>query len=52
VSDPQVKEHTWAGLRPPHTYVADVQLGLHVGSEKLGWGLLQQLLPVMSDMFF
>jgi hypothetical protein len=25
------KEHTQAGSRPPHTYVADVQLGLYVG---------------------
>ena len=27
----QTKEHTRAGTRPLHTYVADVQLGLHMG---------------------
>jgi hypothetical protein len=33
------KEHTWAGPRPPHTYIADVQLGLHVGPEQLEQGI-------------
>ena len=32
-SEPPTKEHT--RTRPPHTYVADVQLGLHVGPEQL-----------------
>ena len=27
------KEHTWAGPRPPSTYTADVQLGLHMDPE-------------------
>jgi hypothetical protein len=40
------KDHTWAGPRPPHSYVADVQLGLYVGPEKLEQGLSQKLLPV------
>lgn len=31
-TEPPTKEHTWAGPRLPCTYVADVQLGLHVGS--------------------
>ena len=45
-SEPPVKEHTRATLRPPCTYVADAQLGLHVGPEQLEWGLSQKLLPV------
>ena len=39
------KEHTGAEPRPPCTYVADVQLGLHVGPEQLEQGLSQKLLP-------
>jgi hypothetical protein len=35
-----------AGPRPPCTYVADVQLSLHVGSEQLERGLSQKLLPI------
>ena len=38
MSEPLTKEHTWAGPRPPHKYVADVQLGLHVGLEQLERG--------------
>ena len=30
----------------PHTYVADVQLGLHLGPEQLERGLSSKLLPV------
>ena len=37
-TEPPTKEHTQAGPRPPHTYVADVQLGLHVGPEQLERG--------------
>ena len=33
-----MKEHSQAGLRSPHTYVSDVQLGLHVGPEQLKRG--------------
>ena len=33
-------------LDPPCTYVADVQLGLHMGPEPLEWGLSQKLLPI------
>jgi hypothetical protein len=29
-SEPPTNEHTWVGPRPPCSYVADVQLGLHV----------------------
>jgi hypothetical protein len=29
-TEPSTKVHTWAGPRPPHMYVADMQLGLHV----------------------
>ena len=43
---PPTTEHTRAGPRPPHTHVADVQLGLHVGPEQLEEGLSQELLPV------
>jgi hypothetical protein len=35
-----------AGPRPPHTYVADVQLGLHMDPEQLEQGLSLKLLPV------
>ena len=45
-SQPPTKDHAQAGPRPPHTYVADVQLGLHVGPEQLELGLSQKLLPV------
>ena len=32
---PTTKEHTQTGPRPPRSYVADVQLDLHVGPEQL-----------------
>jgi hypothetical protein len=38
------KEHTQAGPRPHCTYVADVQLGLHVGPKQLEGSLSQKLL--------
>ena len=41
--EPPTKEHTQAGPRPPHTHIADVQLGLHVGPKQLEWGLPQKL---------
>jgi len=44
-NEPPTKEHIWAGLTPCK-YVADVQLGLHKGSEQLEWKLSQKLLPV------
>jgi hypothetical protein len=43
---PLTGEHTWAGPRSLRTYVAGIQLGLHVGPEQLEWGLPQKLLPV------
>jgi hypothetical protein len=33
-------------VQPKPTYIADVQLGLHVGSKQLEQGLSQKLLPV------
>jgi hypothetical protein len=45
-SEPQTKEHIWAGPRSPCTYVADVKLGLHVGPKQLEQGLSQKLLSV------
>jgi hypothetical protein len=44
-TEPPTKEHTGAGPRPSHIYVADVQLGLHVGPG-WKWGLSIRLLPV------
>jgi hypothetical protein len=44
--EPPTREHAWAGPRPPHTYVVDVQLGLYVGPEQMEQGLSQNLLPV------
>ena len=42
----------WAiGAGPPCSYVADVQLGLHMGPKPLEQGLSQKLLPVRGDMF-
>ena len=38
-SDPPTKEHTRAGPGPCHTDIADVQLVLNVGPEKLEQGL-------------
>jgi hypothetical protein len=40
------KEHTQAGPRPLHTYLADVHLGHYVGPEQLEQGLSQTLLPI------
>jgi hypothetical protein len=34
-SEPTTIEHTQTGLRPPCTYIADMQLGFHVGPEQL-----------------
>jgi hypothetical protein len=31
ITEPPTKEHTQAGPRSPYSYVADVQLKLHVG---------------------
>ena len=45
-TEPPTKEHTESGPRPHRTYVADVQLGLHMGPEKLEQVLSQNLLPV------
>ena len=45
-SEPPPKVHTGAEPRPPHTYVADVQLGFHVGSEQLKRRISQKLIPV------
>lgn len=44
-SEQSTKEHTGAVPRPPCTYEADVQLGLHAGSPKLGQELSLKLLP-------
>jgi hypothetical protein len=40
------KEYLLAEPRTPHTYVADVELGLHRGAEQLEYGLSQKLLPI------
>ena len=40
-----------ARLRLPHKYVADVQLGLHVGPKQLEQGLFQKLLPLFEICF-
>jgi hypothetical protein len=45
-TEPPTKEHTRGETRPPCTYVADVQFGLHVGPKQLKQGLSQKLLPV------
>ena len=37
-TEPPTKEHIWAAPRPPWSYVADVQLGLHVDLEQLEQG--------------
>lgn len=34
-SESPTKEHTQDGPRNPRTYIADVQLGVHVGPEQL-----------------
>ena len=34
-NEPPTEEHTWAGTRPPCSYIADMQLDLHVGCEQL-----------------
>jgi hypothetical protein len=44
--EPPIKEKTWAGPSTPLTYVADVQLGLHVNPEQLEQWLSQKLMPV------
>jgi hypothetical protein len=37
-TEPATKEHTLAGPRPSPTYIADMQLGLHVGYKQLERG--------------
>ena len=41
-------KNIWGGSRPPHTYIADVQLGLHMGPEQLKLRLSQNVLPVFE----
>ena len=36
--EPPTKEHPWAGPRPHHKFVADVQLGLLAGLLTIGVG--------------
>ena len=50
-SESSSKEPTWTEPRPPCTYVANVQLGLHVGPIQLVKGLTQKLLPVHGICF-
>jgi hypothetical protein len=50
-TEPPTKEHAQAGPRPLHTYVADVQLGLHVGPEQLEQGY-SKAVACLWDMFF
>jgi hypothetical protein len=45
-TEPPAKQHRQAGPSPPHTYVADAQLGLHVGPEQLEQELSLKLLSV------
>ena len=52
-TEPPTKEHTWAGPRLACTYVADVQLGLHVGPKQLEQGLsIPKAVACPWDMFF
>lgn len=46
--DPPTKEYMQAGPRPPPSYVADVQFGLHVSPEQLERNLSQKLLPAVG----
>ena len=45
-SEPSTEEYKWAGPRTMPTFVADVQLKIHVGGEQLEQGVPQKLLPV------
>ena len=45
-TEPPTNNHTWAGPIFHCTYVADVQLGLHVCPKQLEQGLSQKLLSV------
>lgn len=45
IDQKHTEEHTQVRLRPPHSYVADIQLDLLMGPEQLEQGLFQKLLP-------
>lgn len=51
-SEPSTKEHTQAGPRPPHIYVADVQLGLYVDWKQLKQEGYLKVVTCMWDMFY
>ena len=53
-TEPPIKEHTWAGPRPPYpspcTYVADVQLGLRVGPKQLERGAIPKAVACLWNL--
>lgn len=49
-TEPPTREHVWAGPRPPHLYVADVQLCYHVGTKQLEQGLYLRLLLIHKTL--
>jgi hypothetical protein len=51
-SEPPAKEHTQAGPRPPHSYVADVQLDCHVSPKQLEQGAIPKAIACLWDMFY
>jgi hypothetical protein len=51
-SEPPTKEHSSARRRPPCTYVADVQLGLHGGSSTKGMRTIPKVVSCIWDKFF
>lgn len=46
------KEHTWARWTPLLTYVADVQLCLHMGPHQLGWARPKKAVACSWDTSF
>ena len=46
ITHARLRKMVAAGPRPPHTYVADMQLGLHVGPKQMEQGLFIKLFLV------
>ena len=50
-TEPPTKDHTWAGPRPPCTYVADVQLGLHADLPTAAAGAVSDFVACLRILF-
>lgn len=51
-SETPTKDNAEAGLRSESIYIADVQLGLRMGSEQLKYIAIPKVVAYLWDMFF